>query len=185
MTTEAKLSIIITRLKEVKNNNPNLTLQKIADHTGVSMSTVTRIFAEGSEYQSFKQDSIEPIAKMLLGLDSLDEGDDYEKALKAIIKLKDAEIEEYKNQIEELKEKHQEKMESERAQYMASLDFMKHQIDLKDDRIDRLFTGLEKRGALYEELNQKYMQVMEQLIDNKDLINKLLEKDNNKDSSTD
>lgn len=176
MTPEAKLSIIITRLKEVKNSLPDLTLQKIADHTGVSISTVQRIFADGSEYQNFKSDSIEPIAKMLLGLDSLDEGDDYEKAMKAIIKLKDAEIEEYKKQISELKEKHHEKMELERNQYRGSLEFLKHQIELKDDRIDRLFTGLEKRGALYEELNKKYMEVMEQLLANKELINQLLEK---------
>ena len=184
MTQEAKISIIITRLKEVKNNNSELTIEKIADHTGVSKSTVARIFAEGSEYQNFKPESIEPIAKMLLGLDSLDEGDDYEKALKALIKLKDSEIEDLKKEKEALKEKYQAKMEEERKQFRDSLDFLKHQIELKDERMDRMFTGLERRGELYEslhqkydELNQQHHEVMAQLVENQKLINKIIEKE--------
>lgn len=139
MTYEAKLANIIARLKEVKRNQPEFTIQKISDHTGISPSTVTRIFAEGSETQSFRYDSIRPIAQMLLGIDDLDEGDTDEKALKAIIQFKDAKIKELEERLSEEKEKHEKKIEKERAEHRRSVDFLKHQIELKDARIDRLF----------------------------------------------
>ena len=137
MTYEAKISNIIQRLKEVKQNHPELTLQKIVDHTGLSMSTVSRVFSD-SEKQSFRYESIQPIAKMLLGLDNLDEGDDDEKALKAIIQLKNATIDQLISENEALKEKYERKLEKERTQNRTSIDFLKHQIELKDARIDIL-----------------------------------------------
>lgn len=139
MTYEAKISNIIERLKEVKRSQPDLTIQRISEHTGISPSTVSRIFAEGSENQSFRYDSIRPIAQMLLGIDDLDEGDEDEKALKAIIQFKDAKIKELETKLIEEKEKHEKKLEKERSQYRASIEFLKHQIELKDDRIDLLF----------------------------------------------
>jgi len=145
MTYEAKLANIILRLKEVKKNQPEFTLQKISDHTGVSFTTVSRVFAEGSETQSFRYDSIRPIAQMLLGIDDLDEGGEDEKALKAIIQFKDARIKELEAKIDEEKEKHEKKLEKERAQFRASIDFLKHQIKLKDDRIDLLFSMLNNK----------------------------------------
>lgn len=138
MTYESKLSNIITRLKEVKRNQPEFTIQKISEHTGISPSTVTRIFADGSENQSFRYDSIRPIAQMLLGIDDLDEGDEDEKALKAIIQFKDAKIKELETKLLEEREKHEKKLEKERSEYRRSIDFLKHQIELKDDRIDLL-----------------------------------------------
>lgn len=145
MTYEAKISNIIIRLKKVKSKQPEYTLQKIADHTGVSFSTVSRIFAEGSENQSFRYDSIRPIAQMLLGIDDLDEGDDDEKALKAIIQFKDTRIKELEAKIAEDKERYERKLEKERAQYRASLDFLKHQIEKKDERIDMLFAMIKDK----------------------------------------
>ena len=164
MTYQAKITNIIVRLKEVKENNPEITLQKISDHTGVSMSTVTRIFAEGSETTAFRYDSVRPIAQMLLGIDNLDEGDDDEKALKAIIQYKDTRIMELEAQLEEEREKHSRKLDKERAQFKGSLEFLKHQIVLKDDRIDKLMNHLETRGIQYEELHKQYMEAMDQLI---------------------
>ena len=147
MKYDDKIANIITRLKEVKNKDPEITLQKIADHTGVSFSTVSRIFSEGSENTSFRYDSIKPIAKMLLDLDSLDEGNDDEQALKAIIKFKETAIEQLKQQNEELKEKYERKLEKERAQSRTSIEFLKHQIEVKDERITLLLNELiKKRG---------------------------------------
>lgn len=144
MNYEAKISNIVVRLKEYKEDHPEITLQKISDHTGVSLSTVTRIFEKNSETKTFRYDSIKPIAKMLLGLDSLDEGDDGEKALKAIIQYKETAILQLKEQLELEREKHEKKIEKERAQSRASIDFLKHQIDLKDKRIDDLFEMIKK-----------------------------------------
>lgn len=145
MTYQSKVSNIILRLKEVRDKTPDYTLQKISDHTGVSLSTVQRVFAEGSENQNFRYESIKPIAKMLLDLDSLDEGEDDEKALKAIIQFKEAAIEQLKDQLTQEREKHEKKLEKERAQHKTSIDFLKHQIELKDDRIDLLLDMLKNK----------------------------------------
>lgn len=144
MNYEAKIANIILRLKEYKEDHPEITLQKIADHTGVSLSTVTRIFDKESETKTFRYDSIKPIAKMLLGLDSLDEGDDGEKALKAIIQYKETAIAQLKEQLGLEREKHEKRLEKERAQSRTSIEFLKHQIELKDARIDTLLEMLKK-----------------------------------------
>lgn len=145
MTYETKIANIIARLKEVKRNQPDLTIQKISEHTGISPSTVSRIFAEGSENQSFRYDSIRPIAQMLLGIDDLDEGDEDEKALKAIIQFKDAKIRELEQKLIEEREKHEKKLEKERLQHRTSIDFLKLQIELKDDRIDVLLDMVHRK----------------------------------------
>lgn len=138
MTYDEKISNIIKRLKAVKESDPTLTLQKISDHTGVSFSTVSRVFDDDSENKNFRYDSIKPIAKMLLGLDSLDEGAEDEKALKAIIQFKETAIEQLKEQLEAEKEKYERKLEKERSQSRTSIEFLKRQIELKDDRITLL-----------------------------------------------
>lgn len=159
MTQQEKIANIIERLKEVKERQPGLTLQKIADHTGVSLTTVTRIFSDGSESIAFRYDSVRPIAQMLLGIDNLDEGDDDEKALKAIIQFKDTRIKELEAQVAAEKEKHDRKIEKERDQFKRSLDFLKHQIELKDDRIDTLMNALNDRGAQFRDLYDRYMAI--------------------------
>lgn len=173
MTYETKIANIITRLKEYREGHPEITLQKISDHTGVSLSTVTRVFDKGSESKSFRYDSIKPIAIMLLGLDSLDEGDDEEKALKAIIKFKETAIIQLKEQLTAEKEKYEKKLEKERSQSRTTIDFLKEQITIKDKRIDILFEAVEDRKKEYKELHQQYIDVMQQLIENKQLIETL------------
>lgn len=164
MTYDSKISNIIIRLKEVKSKNPEYTIQKISDHTGVSLSTVTRVFSDGSESVSFRYDSIRPIAQMLLGLDNLDEGDDYEKALKAIIQLKDTAIKQMEQSMEGEKERCERKLEKERTQHRNSIDFLKHQIELKDDRITLLLDEIQKGREQYQELHKHYMDAMSQLL---------------------
>ena len=149
MNSEEKIANIVVRLKEVKESQPELTLQKISDHTGVSYSTVSRVFSDKSEAQAFRYDSIKPIAKMLLGLDSLDEGENDEKALKAIIQYKEKTIEDLKAELLAEKEKYEKKLEKERSQSRASIEFLKHQIILKDDRITLL---LQQNKELTEKL---------------------------------
>ena len=107
---EYKIANIVTRLKDVKSKRPDLTLQKISDHTGVPLSTVTRVFAEGSENTSFRYESIQPIAKMLLDLDDLGEGNDSDKAYKAIIQF-------YETSIAQQKEYYDNKIDTLRSEY--------------------------------------------------------------------
>ena len=167
MTYQDKLSNIIARLKEVKEKRPDLTLQKISDHTGVSLTTVTRIFSDGSETVSFRYDSVRPIAQMLLGIDNLDEGDEDEKALKSVIQLKDARIKELEAAILHEKEKYSYKIEKEREQYRKRIDFLMHQIELKDKRIDTLMAALDSRHEMYEELHKQHIDIVNQIIERK------------------
>ena len=134
---EYKLANIVTRLKEVKDKRPELTLQKISDNTGVPYTTVQRIFAEGSEESSFRYESVQPIAKMLLDLDDLGEGNNDEKAYKAIIQF-------YETSIIQQKEYYESKIEELRNEYKRRIDFLMNQIEKKDERIDKLFSMVER-----------------------------------------
>ena len=142
---QSKISNIIIRLKKAKNDNPEMTLQKISDNTGVSMSTVTRIFADNSENQSFRYESLKPICMMLLGTDGLES---------------DMDSDELQLQLAEMKDKYDRKFEKEREQHRKNVEFLKHQIDLKDDRITLLLNALEDRAQQYKILKSQYDELM-------------------------
>lgn len=120
---QSQITNIIIRLKKAKNKNPEMTLQKICDDTGVSKSTVTRVFADDSENQSFRYESLKPLALYLLGTDGLDE---------------EIDIEELQLRLSQLKDKYEKKLEKERAQNRTSIEFLKTQVVKKDQRIDYL-----------------------------------------------
>ena len=113
---------VILRLKEVRNQK-GLTYQDIVDacesqNESVSLSTVKRIFAKGSEDgPDYRQYTINAIFHAVVGTEEMaftaaQEAafTDTEKeivtenaALKAVVEMKDAAIEELQRQIEELK----------------------------------------------------------------------------------
>lgn len=162
---QTTISNIIIKLKKAKNNNPELSLQKISDETGVSKSTVTRIFADGSEDQSFRYDSLKPICLLLLGNDGIEDDMDYD---------------EYQLQLAEIKDKYEKKLEIERDQFKRSKDFLMHQIELKDQRIDTLFDYVEDLKRQLKELRKaEYNAIKEFLSKNGRNIDDYL---NNKDS---
>lgn len=121
---QSQITNIVIRLKKAKNKNPELTLEKIVDDTGVSESTVKRIFKDGSEEKSFRYESLKPLCLYLLGTDGLDEEIDND---------------EMQLRLAQLKEKYEKKLEAEREQHNKSIEFLKHQIELKDKRINTLF----------------------------------------------
>ena len=126
---------IISKLKEVKKQN-ELTLPRILDMIEangdyLSMTTLRRVFAANSEQEdSFNYDkTIRPIANVLLlqkeyapeGTVSATENE----ALKAVLKLKNDEIEALKKQMEIM-----------RKMYEERIDFLIDQIRKKDKRMD-------------------------------------------------
>lgn len=113
---QSQISNIVIRLKKAKNANPDMTLQRISEQTGVSMSTVTRIFSDDSENQSFRYESLKPICLLLLGTDGLDE---------------EIDADEMQMRLSQLKEKYERKLEKERAQSRVSIDFLKEQVKKK------------------------------------------------------
>jgi len=142
---------VILKLKEVKEEK-DLSLDKILilmEESGqyISKSTLSRVFADGSEDKGFRYETtLRPIANALLDIENYEADDDADTlAMKSILKLKKNIISEYTNQIRELKDdlnkmklKHHEKLAHETDKFQKSLDFAMHQIKLKDKRIDQL-----------------------------------------------
>ena len=135
---------VIIKLKEVKEEK-NLSLDKILvlieeNDEYLSKATLSRVFAQGSEDKHFRYETtLRPIANALLDIenDELDDDPDT-KAYKSILKLKKEMIDELQAEREKDKIKYHEKIEKETKQFNDSLDFMRHQIELKDIRITQL-----------------------------------------------
>ena len=142
---------IILKLKEVREEK-GLSygdildlMEKQGDY--ISKSTLSRLFAEGSEDCSFKyEETIRPIAKALLDIETIEETDDMDvQAMKSLLKYKMQLIEDLEKKVEDLnsditkeKLKYHEKLDKERENFQKSLNFCREQIDLKDKRIDQL-----------------------------------------------
>lgn len=151
MNNRERLKEIIVQLKQIKYDR-DLSAQNIHDmviEAGLytSMSSVRRVFAEGSENQNFRyQDTIQPIAQVLIGVNEEDEplNPTEADALKNIALLKDSMIRELERENEALHAK-VEQMERSYADARAKIDFLlelnrkkDEQIARKDDYIDRL-----------------------------------------------
>ena len=107
MTEKSRLLII--HLKEVRKQK-GYTYQYIVDECerngySVSMSTVKRVFAEGSEDMGFRYSTIRPIAIVVLGLEEVEQKEaptpDEADALRTIIAIKDTQIEDLHRTISE------------------------------------------------------------------------------------
>ena len=155
-TTMIDTKEVILALKQVKEEK-HLSLDKIlimmVDNdptTSVSKTTLSRVFAKGSEDQLFRYETtLRPIANVLLDIESIETDDDIDtKAYKSILKLKKDLIVELKEELKTVeskeKNKYLEKLQKETAKFQKSLDFAKNQIALKDKRIDQLLDANEK-----------------------------------------
>lgn len=161
---------VILKLKEVREEK-GLSYADILDlmeNNGdfVSKSTLSRVFAEGSEDIKFRyEDTIRPIAKALLDIENLEETDDLDtKALKALLKYKIARIEELEQQVEHLeaaldkeKLKYHEKLDKEREQSRRSIEFLKEQVSLKDKRMDLLLDAVFEKDLQHKEMLTKLL----------------------------
>lgn len=151
MNNRERLKEIIVQLKQIKYDR-DLSAQNIHDmviEAGLytSMSSVRRVFAEGSENQNFRyQDTIQPIAQVLIGVNEEAEplNPTEADALKNIALLKDSMIRELERENEALQAK-VERMERDYADARVKIDFLlelnrkkDEQIARKDDYIDRL-----------------------------------------------
>ena len=145
---QQKIAEIITKLKKVREEN-GLSFQKIVELVeqnggNVSLSTVKRVFEDGSESYGFQyENTLKPIADAVLGIytESAAASPDEADALKAIIDYKSDKITELTAQLERTEES-----------YRRRLDFLKDQIALKDKRIDR-------RDDMIERLLDRIMEI--------------------------
>lgn len=157
---------IIIKLKEVREekglsyNDILALMEKNGDY--LSKSTISRVFADGSEDEtSFRyEETIRPIANALLDIETIEEDDNVDvQAMKSLLKYKNQRIEDLEREIEKLelslaeeKVKHHERLDKEREQHQKSIEFLKDQISLKDKRMDMLLDAVFKKDSQHKEL---------------------------------
>lgn len=156
---------IIIKLKEVRDEK-GLSYGDILDlmeknNDFLSKSTISRVFSEGSENQSFRyEETIRPIARAILDIETIEDDDTMDiKAMKSLLKYKIERIEELERQIEHLesaldkeKIKYHEKLDKEREQSRRSIEFLKEQVMLKDKRMDQLLDAVFEKDRQHKEL---------------------------------
>lgn len=161
---------LIMKLKEVREEK-GLSygdildiMEKNGDY--LAKSTISRVFADGSEEMSFRyEETIRPIAKALLDIENIEDDDDMDiRAMKSLLKFKIQRIEELEKQIEHLevalgkeKLKSHEKMEKERERFNRSIDFLKEQISYKDKRMDLLLDSVTEKDKLHKDMLEKLL----------------------------
>ena len=136
----------IRRLKEIKSEQ-GLSVPKIMnlmEERGqfVSESTIKRVFADGSEEQSFRyQDSIAPIADVLLDIYGDTSSLDDAESLRHIIREKNKLIEFLMIKLDEQEaafESRKSMYEERKSIYDRNIARLENQIERKDDLIERL-----------------------------------------------
>lgn len=104
-----KNRLLIAQLKHVRQQK-GYSSQYIVDECerigcSVSLSTVKRIFAEGSEDMGFRYSTVRPVAVVVLGLDVVERNEaatpDEADALRTLIAIKDKQIEDLHRTISE------------------------------------------------------------------------------------
>jgi transcriptional regulator with XRE-family HTH domain len=132
----------------------------------LSKSTLSRVFAEGSEEIRFRyEDTIRPIANALLDIETIEDTDDMDtKAMKSLLKYKIQRIEELEQKVEHLetaldkeKIKYHDKLDEERELYNRRVDFLKEQISLKDKRMDQLLEAVFEKDKQHKEMLEKLL----------------------------
>ena len=161
---------LIVKLKEVREekgysyNDIMELMEKNGDY--LAKSTLSRVFADGSEEMSFRyEETIRPIAKALLDIENIEDDDNMDvKAMKSLLKYKIHVIEDLEKQIEHLqsaldkeKIKYHEKLEKERETFNRSIEFLKEQVAYKDKRMDLLLDAVSEKDKLHKEMLEKLL----------------------------
>lgn len=134
---------LILKLKEVREEKGlsladiEVLTEKNGEH--VSIATLSRVFADGSEGNSFRYEStLKPIANAVLDIDTIEDDDDLDtQALKIMLQYKAARIKELEDELIYEKAKHLDKLEAERERSRKSIEFLKDQIERKDKQIEK------------------------------------------------
>jgi len=161
---------LIIKFKEVRDEK-GLSLDTIMNlielnDDYVSKSTLSRVFADGSEENSFRyEETLRPIAKALLDIENEEDTDDIDtRAMKSLLKYKIKRIEELEQQVAKLesdldkqKIKSHEKLDAERDKYNRSIEFLKEQVAYKDKRMDMLLEAVFDKDKQHKEMLDKLL----------------------------
>ena len=170
MNTMPNTRDLIIQLKEVKEEKKLSldTIERMTDDNGehVSKSTLSRLFADGSEDIAFRYEAtIKPVVNALLDINTIEADDSTDvKTMKTVLKFKLERIEDLERQIQELetaldkqKIKANEKLEREREQWQKSIEFLKEQVAYKDKRMDLLLAAVQEKDLLHKEMLEKIL----------------------------
>lgn len=132
---------IVVALKNVRGGMTIPDIQaKVRAVTGIEIAptTLRRVYRDGSEDKdSFNYDkTLKPLAQTFLLAADPDESEEAKGRIalqEAVFRLKNEKIEELQRQIEELKAAH----EARCREYDTRMAFLRDQIELKDQRMDR------------------------------------------------
>ena len=123
---------LIIQLKAIKEEQ-GLTIQNICEtleNNGyhVSLNTIKKIFSEGSENQHFQfHNTLQPISRVLLRIYGEAKGNSEIDGLRAAVQVKDELIDKLEREIVDV-----------HTDSRRRVDYLNHQIELKDQRIDTL-----------------------------------------------
>lgn len=150
---------LIIQLKEVREEKKlsitdieNL-IAKNGDYP-VSRASISRVFADGSENESFMYEkTIKPIANAVLDVSDVEDNDDPEtKGMKYFLQYKKAYISELEKKVSALesaldkeKIKYHDRLDKEREQFKETLDFLKEQLAYKDKRMDEFMQSVKDK----------------------------------------
>lgn len=151
MVTTKDLIMKLKAVKEERQLSYDAILEMVNEKGGyISKTSLSRIFSENSEDRGFMESTLLPVANALLDIDTIEEDDDTdERAMKTLLRYKSQRIEELEKQLADADVEYNKKMDTERASWSRSIDFLKNQISKKDERIDLLF-------GLYTKLLEQY-----------------------------
>ena len=165
---------LIMKLKEVREEKglsyTDIMALMEKNNDFLSKATLSRVFAEGSEENSFKyEETIRPIAKALLDMETIEDEDDITMSgIKTVLKYKMQIIEDQEKQISELQAKldkqkveSNEKFEKERETYSKRIDFLLKQIELKDNRMDFLLDSVKQKDELHNQMLERLLSCSE------------------------
>ena len=146
----------IVKLKKIKEEQ-DLSIKKIMDlieERGmfVSEGTLKKIFADGSEERNFRyQDTIAPLADVLLDMYGDQSGVEAADSLRLIIREKNKQIEFLMSKLEEQKDVYAERKsmyESRIADLNAQLNRLDISVERKDSVIEKLLNAYLNRESL-------------------------------------
>lgn len=149
MPTNLHTHDLIQRLKAIKEEQ-HLSPQQIYDmlenaNYHVSLNSIKKVFSEGSEDQHFRfHDTLQPISRVLLGIYGNETADPEIEGLKAAVRVKDELITKLERELAEC-----------RSETARKNSFLMHQIELKDERIDKLMARVDVLIAQLQKLLDK------------------------------
>ena len=170
---------IILSLKKVVEEKGLTSIDKIHEYVEermgqhvISRSTVGRVFAKGSEDRSntFNYEiTLQPLCDALLDIQNDEEDDSADTlAYKSLLRYKKGRIVNLEEEVESVKRKEKakyaERLEKETKHFNDSLEFMKNQIALKDQRIDELLADVKEFLASNKELMMTNNKLVTQLM---------------------